>query len=356
MQWRRSVVGNILGAGAALALAIMTAGADYAAGRDEPLVRRRAQVGRSYWSDASTATVLSVGERVVDLSGRWTFGVFAGLHLDPHTPTHNTAGIYSLYADTTSAATPVALPHMGGIHGAVHYTGTGTVALADGGYFGVSNLSSGTVRKVYGVTVGIGNYARGVVEDGYALFVRASDSEGSGRFLRNHGVYIEDQSAAGMERAVNLYSAGRGSANIFEGSLDVQGGLSASTFRVRTAHPTAPDRELVHAALAGPEAAVYYRGEARLMHGEVVVALPSYFESLTLKDGRTVQLTPVGGWAPLYVVDGVKDGRFTVRTDGPRRDRRFYWEVRAVRADTKPLTIDPRRTAPPAPNAPGRKP
>ena len=343
MHWRRSVVGNILGASAALALLIMTVGADNAASGDEPLVRRRAQVGRPYWPDAPTATVLSVGERVTDLSAHWIFGVFAGLHLDPHTPADNVVGIYSLYADTTSAATAVTLPHMGGIHGAVHYTGTGTVELADGGYFGVGNLSAGTVRKVYGVTVGIGNYGRGVVEEGYALFVRASDSERSGRFLRNHGVYIEDQSAAGTERAVNLYSAGRGSTNIFEGSLQVQGEFSASTMRVRTAHPTAPGRELVHAALAGREAAVYYRGEARLVDGEAVVALPSYFESLTRKDGRTVQLTPVGGWAPLYVVDGVKDGRFTVRSDGPRGDRRFYWEVRAVRADTEPLTTEPRR-------------
>ncbi len=345
MHWQRRVVGNILGAGAALALVIMTAGADNASSGDEPLVRRRAQVGRPYWPHAPTATVLSVGERVTDLSARWTFGVFAGLHLDPHTRTNTVTGIYSLYADTTSTATPAVLPHMGGIHGAVHYTGTGTVELADSGYFGVANLSTGTVRKVYGVTVGIGNYARGVVEDGYALFVRASDSERGGQFLRNHGVYIEDQSAAGTERAVNLYSAGRGSTNIFEGSLQVKGALSASTVRVRTAHPTAPDRELVHAALAGPEAAVYFRGEARLVGGEAIVALPSYFESLTRKDGRTVQLTPVGGWTPLYVVDGVKDGRFTVRADGPRGDRRFYWEVRAVRADTGPLTTEPPRAA-----------
>jgi len=76
--------------------------------------------------------------------------------------------------------------------------------------------------------------------------------------------------------------------------------------------------------------------------GNAVPALEGRFEAV-LGDGSTVQLTPVGGWAPLYVVDGVKDGRFTVRTDGPRGDRRFYWEVRAVRADTEPLTTEPRR-------------
>jgi hypothetical protein len=61
---------------------------------------------------------------------------------------------------------------------------------------------------------------------------------------------------------------------------------------------------------------------------------------LTRKEQRTVQLTPIDGWAPLYVARGV-EGRFTVRTaNGGNPTQRFYWEVKAVRADVAPLVVE----------------
>lgn len=94
----------------------------------------------------------------------------------------------------------------------------------------------------------------------------------------------------------------------------------------------------MHSAIEGPEAAVYYRGEAQLAGGQAEVALPDYFEPLTLKDQRTVQLTPIDGWSPLYVVGGVQGGKFGVRTAaGGSPTQRFYWEVKAVRADVARL-------------------
>ena len=75
--------------------------------------------------------------------------------------------------------------------------------------------------------------------------------------------------------------------------------------------------------------------------GEVSITLPSYFEALTRKEQRTVQLTPIDGWAPLYVKGGVKDGQFTVRTAASGDPaQRFYWEVKAVRADVAPLVVE----------------
>lgn len=113
-------------------------------------------------------------------------------------------------------------------------------------------------------------------------------------------------------------------------------------------HPLDPqNKDLVHAALEGAEGAVYYRGEAQLVNGETMIALPSYFEALTKKQERTVQLTPIGGWSPLYVDSEVANTRFTVKTAAQgSRTQRFYWEVKALRGDIPDLKVEPRKRKP----------
>ncbi|GGV36695.1 hypothetical protein GCM10010182_71090 [Actinomadura cremea] len=110
-------------------------------------------------------------------------------------------------------------------------------------------------------------------------------------------------------------------------------------------HPVEPaERDLVHAAVEGPEYAVFYRGEGRLSDGRATVELPRYFEALTRPDGRTVQLTPrFDGDEPLspLAASAVADGRFAVRTvDGEPAGHGFYWEVKAVRADLPELAAE----------------
>lgn len=96
-------------------------------------------------------------------------------------------------------------------------------------------------------------------------------------------------------------------------------------------HPVKSGHKLRHTALEGPEGGVYYRGDAVLENGEAAVRLPDYFEALTLKNWRTVQLTCADGWSPLYASD-VQDGAFTVRTtEQGDQSQRFFWEVKAVR-------------------------
>jgi hypothetical protein len=115
--------------------------------------------------------------------------------------------------------------------------------------------------------------------------------------------------------------------------------LSAKVEQFRIDHPTRPDAKLVHACLEGPENAVYYRGEAALEDGRAVVELPAYFEALTRKEGRTVQLTAKGAEPFLLSYEDVAGGRFTVH--GTKTDGRFSWEVRAVRADGAALDPEP---------------
>jgi hypothetical protein len=114
-------------------------------------------------------------------------------------------------------------------------------------------------------------------------------------------------------------------------------------------HPLDPPdatqrRQLIHAALEGPENGVYYRGEGRLEGGVATVELPTYFEALTRPEGRTVQLTPIFDddepVSPL-AAGRVRGGAFLVRTvDGSPASHAFYWEVKAVRADLEPLAVE----------------
>jgi hypothetical protein len=108
-------------------------------------------------------------------------------------------------------------------------------------------------------------------------------------------------------------------------------------------YPGRPGVKLVHAAIEGPEAAVYYRGEGQLSQGEAEIVLPEYFEKLTRREGRTIQLTGIDGFDKLAVKtkNGVqiKDGKFVVYSDNSGSAQKFNWEVKAVRADISELRV-----------------
>jgi hypothetical protein len=132
------------------------------------------------------------------------------------------------------------------------------------------------------------------------------------------------------------------------GGLNVAGPIVATTISTTTkafriSHPEAPEeRDLVHGCLEGPENGVYYRGEAQLVDGVARIELPSYFEALTRKEGRTVQLTPIwDGPCSQLAAARVAGGSFVVHgVDRTNPCQAFYWEVKAVRADVAPLKTD----------------
>ncbi|MFZ2498183.1 hypothetical protein [Methanosarcina sp.] len=110
-------------------------------------------------------------------------------------------------------------------------------------------------------------------------------------------------------------------------------------------HPLYPEtHDLIHSTLEGPESAVFYRGEAKLSTGEIVVLLPDYFEALTRKENRTVLLTPkFEGEVEISMLAAseVKDGKFTVKMiDSKNPSQKFYWEVKAIRADVEKLEVE----------------
>ena len=113
-------------------------------------------------------------------------------------------------------------------------------------------------------------------------------------------------------------------------------------------HPLDPEnRRLAHGCIEGPEIGVYYRGSDRLVDGRARVVLPAYFEALVRAEGRTVLLTPIAGDnepVSMLAAGIVGDGGFDVcAIDGSNPSQRFYWEVKAVRADIEPLLVERRK-------------
>lgn len=105
---------------------------------------------------------------------------------------------------------------------------------------------------------------------------------------------------AGVEEAVPR-AAPRGT--VFEGDLEIGGNLKVAGTKSFVALDPDGNRRLVYAALEGPEAGTYYRGSARTVDGEAVIELPDHFAAASEPDGLTVQLTPLGGWARLFVAE-----------------------------------------------------
>jgi hypothetical protein len=157
--------------------------------------------------------------------------------------------------------------------------------------------------------------------------------------IRSNGYVAIGDGFTGAQERLHVQGNIRADGNVIASGNVVAGGdvVASGAKKFAIDHPTRPGRTLTHAAIEGPEAAVYYRGEGQLVGGRAVVALPEYFEALTRADGRTVMLTNVDGFDRLAIERQagrqVADGRFVVIAENPKSTQAFNWEVKAVRAD-----------------------
>lgn len=78
----------------------------------------------------------------------------------------------------------------------------------------------------------------------------------------------------------------------------------------------------------GNEAGTYFRGSAQLRDGVAVIEVPEEFRLVTEAEGLTVQLTPMGRNAGLWVEAQDLD-RIVVRGE---RDAAFHYFVNGVRS------------------------
>lgn len=130
----------------------------------------------------------------------------------------------------------------------------------------------------------------------------------------------------------------------FDHGLTVIGYFTASTKSFVIDHPTDPKKLLAHGCIEGPELAVFYRGKEMLSEGIAIVALPDYFEALTRKENRTIQVTPISDGVPgdsSLIVSEIEAGYFFVEdATGLHDSQSFYWTVMAERADVDRLEIE----------------
>jgi len=127
-------------------------------------------------------------------------------------------------------------------------------------------------------------------------------------------------------------------------TLQVNGNIVGTTKNFQIPHPLGTKNWLIHSTIEGPEIAVYYRGEGQLVNGTASIKLPAYFEALTRKENRTVMLTPkFDNNEPISTIaaSSVNNGTFRVRAiDSNNPQQKFFWEVKAVRADVPVLVVE----------------
>jgi hypothetical protein len=112
--------------------------------------------------------------------------------------------------------------------------------------------------------------------------------------------------------------------------LDVAGDIhKTGTVSFVQPHPTDPTKEIVYVSLEGPEAGTYIRGTAQLVNGEAVISLSEHFSLVTNDEGLTVQLTPVGEWLQLYVVE--KGTQRVIVREANGKNGQFDYLIQGVR-------------------------
>jgi len=255
-------------------------------------------------------------------------------------------------------------------------TGTGVLGTASattGVNYGVYGESSSDLGYgLYGVNYattgsGAGIYARAQSTSGYAGYFNGKGNDavyigntGSGRGLQvealtdtgiwgktdsglagvdgrsssptGRGVYGWAQSTTGVNYGVyGRTSSAAGYAGYFMGDLHTTGTLSKAGGSFKIDHPLDPANQyLYHSFVESPDMLNIYNGNATLdAQGEARIELPNWFEALN-RDFR-YQLTPIGGWAPLYVAQEVQDNVF--RIAGGEPGMKVSWQVTGIRQD-----------------------
>jgi hypothetical protein len=110
------------------------------------------------------------------------------------------------------------------------------------------------------------------------------------------------------------------------------GGVGAKFFV--EPHATDPGKVVRFVALEGNESGTYFRGSARFVNGLAVIPVPEEFRMVSDEDGLTVQLTPVGAAASMFVVS-LDLGSVVVRSN---RDVKFFYQVNGIRRAFKDYT------------------
>jgi hypothetical protein len=256
------------------------------------------------------------------------------------------------------------------------YTGTDTGGNTAVAVYGNSNpatgagaggIFSGNYIGVRGVSEAIGSGSRyGVRADAYNGNDNYAVDAWAAGGTSSYGIHAETQ-GVGTGRAVRAYAHNSGTnyaisawatggttnyAGYFTGNVHVNGTLSKTAGSFRIDHPLDPEGEyLQHSFVESPDMMNVYNGNVALDgSGEAWVELPDWFEALN-RDFR-YQLTCIGGFAPVYIAERIRDNRFKIGGGEPGMD--VSWQVTGVRHDPYAEANRIRVEVPKGPNEVGK--
>jgi len=213
--------------------------------------------------------------------------------------------------------------------------------------YGTVTATSGRPRGVFGKTAGVGLDTSGVYgKDGSAVlgpgctgFGGCSFSSGVRGEGRNGVMGLTSDNVNDVGAVVGLFLNSAGTLGAFgelgysfttavhgDGNLVITG-----TKSFVTPHPTDAAKMIDYVSLEGPEAGTYFRGTAQIVSGMAVISVPDHFAMVTDEEGLTVQLTPVGSAANMYIVSEDLN-QIVVRAN---RDVKFHYQVNGIRSAFK---------------------
>jgi hypothetical protein len=277
---------------------------------------RYAQLGAAdNFTQPLTVTSASVSPLIVATSAAGTEAVIGN---STDTGPSINAGVFGVAAGPGG----IGVEGSGALTGVLGFSGTTSS-------FFNTNTSVG-VNGDTGVTGGIGVFA--TVDDGYALFAENNSSNRTAVTIENHGT-SSLLSAYGSTGNVQIDGSG---------NLTVSGAIIAGVKDFRIDHPLDPSgKYLNHSSIESSEMLNLYTGNAVLgADGSAAVSLPDWFTALN--DDFRYQLTPIGGFAQLYIAEEITGNQF--RIAGGRAGMKVSWQVTGVRQDAyakaHPLVVE----------------
>ncbi|HAP69755.1 MAG TPA: hypothetical protein DCR04_08525 [Flavobacteriales bacterium] len=196
---------------------------------------------------------------------------------------------------------------------------------------GQAEANSTTEAAIYGsnLRAGGGHGVRGVGFNGVV---------GETNYSNGFGVFGQNFDVIGINDGVGVGGVGGfvgviGESSVSGGygvfALGNSGASGVKTFTID--HPADPSNKfLKHFSTESNEVLNIYRGNVTFdTNGEAVVEMPDYYD--LINKNPSYQLTPIGGYAQLYVKEELADGRFVIA--GGQEGMKASWTVYAERND-----------------------
>lgn len=213
-----------------------------------------------------------------------------------------------------------------------------------GHYDGTTALDG---QGVYGYSVPVDYYGYGGrFQGGYRGVLGEMYPTGTGSYIAVYG-YNSGSLTSGSKYGVNGTASGTGTTNYgvygsasgattnyagyFNGNVSITGTISKGGGSFKIDHPLDPAHKyLYHSFVESPDMMNVYNGNIVLgSDGTAVVTMPDYFTALN-KDFR-YQLTCIGGFAPVYISQEIKDNQFVIA--GGEAGMKVSWQVTGIRQD-----------------------